>query len=642
MNSDRPIWTPKTTIPKSQIAAFQDFVSQKTGRSFADYEDFHHWSVSALSEFWKCIAQYFEVRFDTPYSRVVDSQLPFYKTQWFSGAELSYAAHIERNFESGKPVICYRNENEIDTDISWNALFQKAAAIQEDLMAAGVQKGDCVGGYLTHHPVTIAAFLATNALGAVWSCCSPDFGVESVLSRLGQLNPKVLLAMRDYTYNGKSHSLSEKVALLEEKLPSRQQTLLFDSDFSSWDLDTQAICSLHPLSVSFDHPIWVLYSSGTTGQPKAIVHRTGGMLLEQMKALALHQDLQPGERFFWHTTTGWMMWNYALGSLLCKGVLCIYDGAPGYPDMGAHWRFAADKQIHHFGQGAPFLIQSMKVQEPAVQASQLSVLKTIGSTGAPLSEEAFHWLQQQLPEVHIVSLSGGTDVCSAFLGGHPQLPVYAGYLQCVMLGASIEAWNDQGESVWDETGELVLTQPMPCMPVFFWNDSNHQRYSQSYFQAFKGVWTHGDWIQRKAGKGIKVLGRSDATLNKNGIRIGTAELYSALDQLGELEDHLVVDLPASDGSSQLLLLVVSKETLHVSLEQKIKKHIRTQCSPRHVPDRILPIAAIPYTLSGKKLEVPAKKILLGGTPSESTSLGALKNPESLELLVRIRDELLLG
>ncbi|MGB0255987.1 MAG: acetoacetate--CoA ligase [Flavobacteriaceae bacterium] len=642
MNSNHPIWTPKETTPKSQIAAFQDFVSQKTGRSFDHYEDFHQWSVSALSEFWECIAQYFEVRFDTPYDRVVDPQIPFYNTQWFSGAELSYAAHIERNFESGKPVIYYRNENEQDTDISWNALFEKAAAIQKDLIAAGVQKGDSVVGYLTHHPVTIAAFLATNALGAIWSCCSPDFGVESVLNRLGQLNPKVLLAMRDYTYNGKTHSLSQKVALLEKKLPSRKQTLLFDSDFSSWNLDTQAVYSLHPLSVSFDHPIWVLYSSGTTGQPKAIVHRTGGMLLEQMKALALHQDLRAGERFFWHTTTGWMMWNYALGSLLCKGVLCIYDGAPGYPDMGAHWRFAADKQIHHFGQGAPFLIQCMKAQEPAVQAAQLTALKTIGSTGAPLSEEAFHWLQLQLPEVHIVSLSGGTDVCSAFLGGNPQLPVYAGYLQCVMLGASIEAWNEQGESVWDETGELVLTQPMPCMPVFFWNDTDHQRYSQSYFQAFKGVWTHGDWIERNAGKGIKVLGRSDATLNKNGIRIGTAELYSALDQLSELDDHLVLDLPTSKGSSQLLLLVVSKSPLNTSLTQKIKRHIREQCSPRHVPDRIVSIAAIPYTLSGKKLEVPAKKILLGGTPSENASFGALKNPESLELLVRLRDELALG
>lgn len=644
LKTNAPIWIPeKKQLPNNSMKAFQDFVVSATGEEFSDYSDFHNWSISELSGFWECIANFFEVQFDTPFKIAVLPGIPFYQTKWFTDATVSYTHHIERNFNHLKPVIFYRNEKQDDTTVTWNALFKKAKEIQDYLLKAGIKKGDCVVGYLTHHPVTIAAFFAVNSLGAIWSCCSPDFGVESVLNRFGQLNPKILFAMSEYSYNGNNFILKEKVEALKQGLPNLENTLVFDTDFSSWDLTTREIIPLKPLSVSFDHPIWVLFSSGTTGQPKAITHRTGGMLLEQFKALSLHQSVAEGERFFWNTTTGWMMWNYALGSLLCNAVLCIYDGSPSYPDLGVQWRFAADKKINHFGHGAPFLIQSMKDQIKAVTQSELPQIKTIGSTGAPLSEAAFVWLQDRLPNAQIISLSGGTDVCSAFLGGHPQLPVYAGYLQCAMLGAAVEGWNPEGEQVWKEKAELVLTQPMPCMPLYFWGDTNKKRYNASYFEKFENVWTHGDWIYYHPKRGIQVLGRSDATLNKNGIRIGTAELYNALDLLPELEDHLVVDLPTSkSGGSWLLLFLVGPASLDDVLKNKIRKHLREHCSPRHIPDQMILISEIPYTLSGKKLEIPVKKILQGSRPEKVVSSGALKNPKSIAEFVAIRDQLFLG
>ena len=630
MNANLPLWTPtQETLQQCQLQYFQDFIRKTRGLTFPDYAALHRWSISDLAAFWESIAQFFSVDFDAPYSEVIQPQVPFYRTQWFQGATLSYAQHIERNFEDGATAIVYAHENGDRCNINWNALLKRALAIKEQLEEAGVGFGDCVGGYMPYHPESIAAFLAVNSLGAVWSCCSPDFGIDSVVRRLGPLHPKALLSMRSYSYQGKSFDLKEKTAQLVSELPSLAITLTFSPDWTAWEMDTKACVSLHARTVPFDHPIWVLFSSGTTGAPKAITHRTGGMLLEQLKALALHQNVQQGERFFWHTTTGWMMWNYALGALLCGATLCIYDGAPNYPDEGAQWRFAAEHSIHHFGHGAPFFNHAMKMDVDAIDQASFSHVKTIGATGAPLSEDTFRWLQKKLPHVQVVSLSGGTDVCSAFIGGNPQLPVYAGYLQCPMLGAAVAAWNPQGISVTTETAELVLTQPMPCMPVYFWNDTDFSRYHSSYFEVFEGVWTHGDWIYIDPEKGIKVLGRSDATLNRNGIRIGTAELYQALDTLSFLQDHLMVDIPDSEGSSQLLLFVIAACELTEEHQRTIRQCLRHKCSPRHAPDQIFQVKAIPYTLSGKKLEIPVKKIMMGTDPKQAAQKGALRNPESL-------------
>jgi len=630
------LWSPNSEhIAESNLIAFSNFVHKKYSLNFQDHESLYQWSISHLDYFWEAIADFFKVDFDQPYQKSVTVKTPFYKTQWFKGATLSYAHHIQRNFKDQKTAVIFRNELEQEVEITWNALFKRAFDLKEAFKKAGVGKGDCVAGYLLNHPDTIASFLATNALGAVWSCCSPDFGIDSIVNRFKQLNPKILLAHDAYTYNGKVFDQSQKIEQLSEQLSSLQKTFHFSGNFEKWDLQTECITDLESIPVSFDHPIWVLFSSGTTGKPKAIAHRTGGMLLEQLKALSLHQNLKEGERFFWNTTTGWMMWNYALGALLCGGVLCLYDGAATYPDLGVQWRYAQEKGIHHFGNGAPFFIQCMK-EDVSVDAKKFPHLRTLGSTGAPLSEEAFSWLQSKLPHAQIISLSGGTDVCSAFLGGNPTLPVYSGYLQCRMLGAAIESWNHNGQPLWEETGELIITQPMPCMPVFFWGDTNFSQYHSSYFKLFEGVWAHGDWIHIDPQKGIKIVGRSDATLNRNGIRIGTAEIYSALDQLNFIEDHLIVEIPSEKQQGILILFVVTEKTLDTQAIQEIRTHIRNTCSPRHLPDQIVEVNEIPYTISGKKMEIPVKKIFMGYSKEQVATPGAMKNPAALDAFYELK------
>ncbi|MBT8179520.1 MAG: acetoacetate--CoA ligase [Eudoraea sp.] len=633
------IWTPiKDKMPSSHMAKFFRHINSKYNLNFTKYEELHQWSIMYLGDFWETIVDYFNISFDTPYKQAITPAIPFYNTKWFEGASLSYAAHITRNFKDQQTAILFHNELGETTAISWNALLLRAEELKHQMLDRGVGKGDCVVGYLLNHPDTIAAFLATNALGAVWSCCSPDFGIQSVINRFEQLEPKLLLAHTFYTYNGKEYQQQEKINALNKGLPSLQDTIGFSGTLDAWDLDTTAKAELHPVSVPFEHPIWVLFSSGTTGNPKAITHSTGGMLLEQFKALCLHQDVHEGERFFWNTTTGWMMWNYALGALLCGGVLCIYDGAANYPDLGSQWRFAQQNKIHHFGNGAPFYAQCMKTPPPDLTTKSFPELKTLGSTGAPLSASAFEFLQKHLPQTQIISLSGGTDVCSAFIGGNPMLPVYAGYIQCRMLGAAIASWDSSGNAVEGMTGELVITEPMPSMPVYFWGDEANSRYHTSYFDRFSNVWAHGDWIKIVPDIGIEVLGRSDATLNRHGIRIGTAEIYSALESFPKLDDFLIVDMMVKQ-EGFLLLFVELKQPLDSKIIKEIKTHIRTLCSPRHVPDRIIQVPQIPYTISGKKMEIPVKKLLMGSPLNDVASPGAMKNPKALEHFLKVKDQL---
>ena len=633
------LWIP---IPEqaaaSHMAQFLSLVNATQNKKFTTYEELHQWSITDISGFWGAVVAYFNITFDSPYTSVVTPKQPFYTSEWFTGGHLSYTAHIARNFKDQHPALLFQNESGKTITISWNALFHRAHTLKKQLAAMNVGVGDRVVGFLLNHPDTIAAFLAVNALGAIWSCCSPDFGVQSVINRFEQLTPKVLLAHEQYNYNGKYYQQQEKIHTLQKGLPSLSHCITFSGNFEAWDLNAITVADLNPVAVPFEHPIWVLFSSGTTGKPKAITHSTGGMLLEQYKALCLHQDVHEGERFFWNTTTGLMMWNYALGSLLCGGVLCLYDGAANYPNLGQQWRFAKEHRINHFGNGAPFYTQCMKTPPQVLTTEDFPALKTLGSTGAPLAASTFEFLQAHLPQTQIISLSGGTDVCSAFLGGNPLAPLYAGYLQCVMLGAAIAAWDSTGKAVEGETGELVITAPLPSMPIYFWGDEDRSRYHQSYFSRFPEVWAHGDWIKMEPGIGIEVLGRSDATLNKNGIRIGTAEIYSALEVLTTLDDFIVVDLTVN--SKDVLLLFVTMEArLDAATTKEIIHHIRTACSPRHVPDKIIQVPDIPYTISGKKMEIPVKKILSGQSLLEVVSPGAMKNPKALEAFVQLATSL---
>lgn len=627
MVREDPLWTASNEAKeKSQLLAFLSYAEEQSKRSFPDYIALHQWSIEELDVFWGTLARFLQIEFAVDYTKAVTPARPFYKSEWFAGSKLSYVHHIERQFKSNETALLYRCENKETIPITWNSLFKRAKQIKEELEEKGVQKGDVVVGYLRHHPDTIASFLATNALGGVWSCCSPDFGVESVVQRFEQLQPKVLCAHESYSHKGKVYSLKDKIEQISQKISSQPKQLLFDGSLNDWDFYTEEITSLSAIPVGFDHPIWVLFSSGTTGQPKAITHRTGGMLLEQLKALRLHQEVEVGERFFWNTTTGWMMWNYSLGALLCGAVLAIYDGAT---DLNKHWRFAQQEKLNHFGHGAPFY-ESTMLQNIELNKDDFTSLKTIGSTGSPLAASCFEWMQKRLPQTHIISLSGGTDVCSAFLGGNVLLPTYAGYLQCAMLGAAVQAVDANGQPQEGKVGELVLAQPMPCMPIYFWNDPTHQRYHSAYFDQFEGVWTHGDWLDDHPEKGYKIHGRADATLNRNGIRMGTAEIYNALTHCEVLSDALVVE-----ANSQLILFAVAKEKREETEKKEIRNCIRTHCSPRHLPDAIHWVDQIPYTISGKKMELPVKKIMEGANAMDVVSIGAMKNPSALKDFIRL-------
>lgn len=633
------IWESKN-YKDSNMFRFLTYVNKKHELELKNYKSLHKWSIENLDDFWHSISLFFNIDFVSKPLKICDVKTPFYKTQWFKNSTLSYSAHLIKHATQDGSAIIYKNELNKQITITWNSLLDRALAIKQELILGGVTKGDVVVGYLLNHPDTIAAFLASNSLGAIWSCCSPDFGIDSIVDRFDQLTPKVLIAHNQYTYNGKEFNQTDKIKALEDRLPSLNSSIIFSNNFEKWNFDVKNFIDLDPLIVPFNHPIWVLFSSGTTGKPKAITHSTGGILVEQYKSLALHQNLCLGERFFWNTTSGWMMWNYALGSLLCGNILCLYDGSANYPDLGVQWRFASEAKINHFGNGAPLYIESMKQNINDVNESQLTNVKTIGSTGSPLSSDAFLWLQEKLPNSQIISLSGGTDVCSAFIGGSPMLPIYAGYLQCKMLGASIESWDTNQISIENKTGELVITKPMPSMPIYFWNDKNFNRYHDSYFANNSNVWTHGDWINIDPNCGILMQGRSDATLNRNGIRIGTAEIYMALDKLNIIKDSLIIECPnVKEESNQLLLFVVVSSKLDDNIKAQIIKHLKEKCSPRHIPNHIISVKEVPYTISGKKMEIPIKKLFLGLPLKKIATPGAMRNPKSIDAFVEIKKQM---
>ena len=624
------VWEPSPErIASATITRYREWLNSTRGLQLADYHALWQWSVDELEEFWASIWEFFDVRAGEPYERVLTShEMP--GAEWFPGARLSYAEHVFRDRDDDALAISHASELRPLDDWTWGELRARAGALAQALRESGVEAGDRVAAYLPNIPETIAAFLGCSSIGAVWSSCAPEFGVRSVVDRFAQIEPKVLLAVDGYRYGGKDFDRAEAVGALEQELPTLERTLVLPYlAGDDWDLPA---AELEFAQLRFDHPLWVLYSSGTTGLPKAIVHGQGGILLEHLKKLRLHLDAQAGDRVFWFTTTGWMMWNFLVGALLSEASVVLFDGNPAYPNLGTLWDLADAAEITCFGTSAGYIASCQKEGVAPTAGRDLSRLDSVGSTGSPLAPEGFDWVRDELgEETWLFSTSGGTDVCTAFVGGVPTLPVYRGELQARALGAKVESWSEDGRSLVGEVGELVITEPMPSMPLYLWNDYDSSRLRESYFSTFPGVWRHGDWIEITERGTAIITGRSDATINRGGVRMGTSELYRSVLALDEIVDALVVDVPYGDGSRMSLFVVLRDgAVLDDALVGEIRRRIREDCSPRHVPDEILAAPAVPRTLSGKILEVPVKRILTGTPADEVASRDSLANPEALD------------
>ncbi len=640
------LWEPsQERIDGSTLARFMRWLAEEKGLSFGSYEELWQWSVDAVEEFWSAVVQFFDVRIEGGSGAVLgDRSMP--GAQWFPGARTSYAEHVFRGKDDD--VVAIRHASEVRSELeewTWGRLRAETARIAAGLRALGVEEGDRVVAYMPNIPETVAAFLACASLGATWSSAAPEFGARSVIDRFAQIEPKVLLAIDGYRYGGKDFDRSDLVARIAAELPGLSRTVrLGYLDGTGWEdgfLGPED-ASLPFASLPFDHPLWVLYSSGTTGLPKPIVHGQGGILLEQTKMGHLHLDAHADDRIFWFSTTGWMMWNFLVGVLLTEASIVLFDGNPGHPSLERLWDLADEAQVTTFGTSAAYIASCMKAGvEPKGPGRSLTRLDAVGSTGSPLSPEGFQWVYDQLgSDTWLFSTSGGTDMCTAFVGGVPTLPVYRGELQARALGAAVAAWDPDGRALTDEVGELVITEPMPSMPVFFWGDEDGSRLREAYFSMYPGVWRHGDWIMiTSRGTGV-IYGRSDSTINRGGVRMGTSEIYRAVLDVDDVVDALVVDLPREGTDGWMPLFVVLREgaSLTDELVAEIRRRVREDCSPRHVPNEIRQIDAVPRTLSGKVLEVPVKRILMGTAISEAASKESLANPESLDYFAKLSEE----
>ena len=640
------LWRPSPErIEQATITDYARWLERTRGVDLPDYESLWEWSVNDLEGFWASIWERFDVIASVPYERVLGSRaMP--GAEWFSGARLNFAEHVLRPRADDDVAIRHASELRPLAELTQGELRADVARIAGGLSALGVGPGDRVVAYLPNIPEAVIAFLACASIGAIWSSCSPDFGARSVIDRFAQITPKVLLAVDGYRYGGKDFDRLPVVKQLLESLPTVEHTVVLgylDPEPSldglgnalGWE-ELRRQGEGTPLTfehVPSDHPLWVLYSSGTTGLPKAIVHGHGGILVEMLKKMHLHLDLHADDRLFWFTTTGWMMWNFVVSALTSDASVVLYDGNPGYPDLNVLWDLAAESGITCFGTSAAFIANCQKAGIEASQGRDLSKLRSVGSTGSPLSPEGFAWVYESIhKDIWLFSTSGGTDVGTAFVGGVPTLPVYQGELQARSLGVKLESWSPEGEPLIGEVGELVITEPMPSMPIYFWGDPDGSRYRESYFEMFPGIWRHGDWIEITDRGTAIISGRSDATINRGGVRMGTSEIYRAVLTLDEVVDALVLDLPLPGTEGFMPLFVVLREgaTLDDDLSARIRRRIREDCSPRHVPDLIEQIAEVPRTLSGKVLELPVKRILLGAAPDTTVSRDALATPAALD------------
>ena len=680
--------TPTTPPFVPQIRRYQQWLHDTRGLQFADYDALWRWSTTELDAFWQSIWDYFDLQSPTPHTAVLGKNtMP--GAQWFPGAQFNYARqalrHVDAAHAAGVSAIISRNEKGNHRELSWPELRRQVASLALHLKAQGVQPGDRVAAYLPNVPEAMIAFLATVSIGGVWSICAPDMGTHAVLDRFRQIEPKVLIAVDGVTYGGRDHDRLPVLAELRAQLPSVQHTLLLGNlnatvsvaGCASWtsatgqnDHETDAF---EPLWLPFDHPLWIVYSSGTTGLPKPIVHGHGGSVLVALQLKVLHNDIgcsyeanSWGERYHWYSSTGWVMWNAQMSGLLSGTTCVIFDGNPGgskdQPDWGVLWRFAAETGVTFFGAGAAFFANCMKAGLQLKDCGDLTRIRALGTTGSPLSPEVQQWGTAQMqtlgtPDIWWNNISGGTDFCGAFIGGHREMPQVPGEMQCRMLGAAVEAWNAEGLPVMDEVGELVCAQPIPSMPLYLWGDKDGSRYLSSYFDMYPAghgrqpgggdgpasmgaVWRHGDWLKIGSNGGCVIYGRSDATINRHGLRMGTSEIYSAVESLPEVLDSLVVDLEYLGRDSYMPLFVVLRpgSTLDDAVRARINGAVRTALSPRFVPDDIFAVAEVPRTLSGKKQELPIKKLLLGQPIEKVVNKDAMANPGCLDWYVAFAAE----
>jgi acetoacetyl-CoA synthetase len=636
----------------SQLANYMGWLAERKGLRFDSYQALWEWSVADLDAFWTSLWNYLDIRASAPYTRVLDARkMP--GARWFQGARLNYAEHAFRHASPAHPAIIALSEVRPRQEVSWASLRADVASVAAALREMGVTPGDRVVSYMPNIPETIVAFLACASIGAVWSSCSPDMGSGAVIDRFRQIGPKVMFAVDGYRYGGKDFVRGPVIAELARAMPTLERIVLLpylDSGATLGALPNACLWSsllgravpltFAPLDV--EHPLWIVYSSGTSGLPKAMVHGHGGIVIEHLKVMRLHLDLSAGDRLLWMTTTGWIMWNLLVGALLGGVTPVLFDGNPGHPDPSTLWRAVADTRATCFGAGAAFFNGCMKAGMEPGTLVDLSAIRQIGSTGSPLTVENFAWIYRAVKgDVWVAAISGGTDPATGFVGGCPLLPVTAGEMQCRMLGISVHAFNDAGQPVIDEVGELVITEPFPTMPLYLWNDPGGTRYRESYFEMFPGKWRHGDWIRfTRDGRSV-IFGRSDTTINRFGIRMGTSEIYRAVEDIPEVLDSLVVDLEYLGRESYMPLFVVLRPgvTLDEALVARIKASVRRRTSARYVPSEILAVADVPRTLTGKKMELPIRRLLLGHPLEKVASPGAMANPDSLAYFVDLARQL---
>lgn len=649
------LWEASPSFKKSsQMVQYMNWLQEEKGLEFSNYDALWDWSVNELDDFWGSIWDYFGVKGERGSAKVLPNQkMPGAK--WFPDTTVNYTEQIFRNRHLDTPALMFKSETRELTEWSWDELYKNVAAFANGLRNLGVEKGDRVAAYLPNTPETIVAFLACASIGATWSVASPDFGSETVISRFKQIEPKVLIAVDGYKFGGRAFDRIEEVESIRKEIPSIENTILLPylsedageepaTNYILWDefITENKTDELRYDALPFEHPLWVLYSSGTTGIPKAIVQGQGNILLEHYKSLALHMNINEGDRLFWFTTTGWMIWNMLISGLLLGATVVLYDGSPTAPSPDVLWKFAEDTKIKVFGTSPPFLLASKQFGLIPKEKYNLEHMTAIASTGAPLSGDMFNWVYEHVKDdVWLGSASGGTDICSGFVMPSPLHPVRSGDIQCLALGSKVAAYNEAGEAVIDEVGELVVEAPMPSMPIYFWNDEKGDIYYDSYFELYEGVWTQGDWIKIAPDGSNQIYGRSDSTINRGGVRIGTSEIYRVVESLPEIQDSLVIDLTKMDGQGRIQLFVVLKDAeaaLDEALIARINEAIKRNCSPRHMPDDVYLIQDVPRTLNGKKLEVPVKRLLSGESAEKVVNRGSMSNPEAIDYFIEFAEK----